>query len=320
MSNKTNISYTCECGKIFTKAASFNGHKSNCKIHHIAKYGDLSVYENKQAAFQSGAAVARSHMLSLRSEQKIAKQKAQEDDWTSKPRYCERCNSLMLEKFGSGRFCSRSCANSGHDQKSSLTRSESAHKAGKLIGEQKHKETLTNYYKNPSRCDICNTPLPWERRNRKTCSKECYSAKRANIRFDTMSKISINHGNLHNHRFGFYKGIECDSSWELAFLLYHLDIGSQIKRNSDKFLYEFDGKVRSYYPDFIIDNVYYEIKGYKDDAYFEKVNQFPKDQVLVVIDKDLISFYLHYAATHYGDDFTYLYDKDRRSWFNHNVC
>ena len=140
------------------------------------------------------------------------------------------------------------------------------------------------------------------------------------IRLDIINQIGLTHGNLHNYKFGFYKGIECDSSWELAFLLYHLDIGSNIKRNSDKFAYDFNGKTRTYCPDFIIDNVYYEIKGYKDDAYFEKVNQFPKDQALVIIDKDLISFYLQYAVRHYGDDFTQLYDNDRRSWCNHNVC
>ena len=31
------MEYVCECGKIFTNSQSFNGHKSNCKVHIEAK-------------------------------------------------------------------------------------------------------------------------------------------------------------------------------------------------------------------------------------------------------------------------------------------
>ena len=31
--------------------------------------------------------------------------------WQKEPHYCECCGKLMLQKFGSGRFCSRTCAN-----------------------------------------------------------------------------------------------------------------------------------------------------------------------------------------------------------------
>lgn len=35
------------------------------------------------------------------------------DKWISECHTCERCNRVMTEMYGSGRFCSRSCA-SGH--------------------------------------------------------------------------------------------------------------------------------------------------------------------------------------------------------------
>ena len=37
----TEKQFICECGKTFTNGQSFNGHKSGCKTHHLAKYGTL---------------------------------------------------------------------------------------------------------------------------------------------------------------------------------------------------------------------------------------------------------------------------------------
>ena len=79
-------------------------------------------------------------------------------------------------------------------------------------------------------------------------------------------------------------------------------------------MYQFEGLQRRYYPDFIVDDIYYEIKGYKDDKFFEKVAQFPTDKTLKVIDSDSIKFYIEFAEKTYGEDFYALYDVDRPNW------
>jgi hypothetical protein len=53
---------------------------------------------------------------------------------------------------------------------------------------------------------------------------------------------------------GWYKGYYCDSSWELAFLIYHLENNIDIQRYSGYREYEFNGKLKKYFPDFIVNN------------------------------------------------------------------
>lgn len=123
-------------------------------------------------------------------------------------------------------------------------------------------------------------------------------------------------GSARNYKYGYYQGILCDSSWELAFLLYHLDNNLNIKRNTDYFEYTYNGKVHKYFPDFIIDNVYYEIKGRYFDPVESKLAQFPKDKMLVLLDKNKIQKYVAYAKNKYGKEFYKMYDKDKHSWLN----
>lgn len=69
-----------------------------------------------------------------------------------------------------------------------------------------------------------------------------------------------------------FEGISFDSGWELCFYLFHKALGSNITRleKTKYFLYEFDGKRRKWFPDFVIVHqdwftkpkrtVFYEIK------------------------------------------------------------
>ena len=76
----------------------------------------------------------------------------------------------MTEKFGSGRFCSRSCANGttrSHTPKGTYTNKMQA-------AQQKlKKERLEAYYNKPNYCQICGKILDYEHRYNKTCSQEC---------------------------------------------------------------------------------------------------------------------------------------------------
>lgn len=102
------------------------------------------------------------------------------------------------------------------------------------------------------------------------------------------------------HR-GWYKGYWCDSSWELAFLMWHLDHGVEIVRNTGDFPYEIYGKKRFYRPDFIVNGVYHEIKGVMDGRSKRKLEQFPYP--IKKIGAREIKPFLSYARSKYGENF-----------------
>lgn len=77
---------------------------------------------------------------------------------------------------------------------------------------------------------------------------------------------------------GWYNGIWCDSTYELAFILYCLEENIPITRNTQIFKYNFEGKKRKYLPDFIRTdkkNYFIEIKGFITEQDKVKVQQFP---------------------------------------------
>lgn len=58
-----------------------------------------------------------------------------------------------------------------------------------------------------------------------------------------------------------FNDITFDSSWELAFYVYHYKNGNDIKREPCTIDYTFNGKTHKYYPDFEVNGQLYEIKG-----------------------------------------------------------
>lgn len=105
---------------------------------------------------------------------------------------------------------------------------------------------------------------------------------------------------------GWYKGIYCDSLWELAYTIFCFDHGFKIERNKKYFEYSYKGKIYKYYPDFIVDGEYTEIKGYKSDRWKEKERQFTER--LNIYDNILIQPILEYVKNKYGEDFIRMYD------------
>lgn len=99
------MKFQCKCGKEFNNPQSFNGHKSHCKAHQLAKYGSLTKM-NKVARERS---ITAGKTNSKRYEVKKLEYLSQ---WIIEEHKCEYCGKIMTEKFGSGRFCSRTCANS----------------------------------------------------------------------------------------------------------------------------------------------------------------------------------------------------------------
>ena len=110
---------------------------------------------------------------------------------------------------------------------------------------------------------------------------------------------------------GWYCGYWCDSSWELAWVIYHIDHNIKFERNNEPFQYSYNGKQYKYYPDFIKENVYYEIKGRRGYAFLEdkekeKIKQF--DLTLIVLYEKEMKMFLKYVIDKYGKDFIKKYE------------
>lgn len=118
--------------------------------------------------------------------------------------------------------------------------------------------------------------------------------------------IPISHS---RSKHGTYKGIHCDSLWELSYLIYCLDKNIRIERNTKYFEYMFEGRKHLYYPDFYHPDLdlYVEVKGYKDKKYYAKMKFAPNN--LLVVDNQKINEYIEYVKSTYGDNIECLYDK-----------
>jgi hypothetical protein len=104
---------------------------------------------------------------------------------------------------------------------------------------------------------------------------------------------------------GWYKGFFCDSSWELAYVVYCLEHNIDIKRNTEKRQYIWQGVVKNYLPDFIVEGTLTEVKGYKTEQWLAKLKANP--DVRVLYEKDLEPV-LEYVKGKYGKDFINLYE------------
>jgi len=107
---------------------------------------------------------------------------------------------------------------------------------------------------------------------------------------------------------GWYKGYWCDSSYELAFVIYNLEHDILFIRNKEGFEYEYNNEKHNYYPDFIMeDGTYVEIKGYETEQTKAKQFQFPY-KLQLICGKKGIKIYLQYVSNKYGNDFINLYE------------
>lgn len=107
---------------------------------------------------------------------------------------------------------------------------------------------------------------------------------------------------------GWYKGYWCDSSYELAFIIYCLDHNIQIERNTQGFEYTYKEKKSLFYPDFIVEGQYTEIKNYRSELTDCKINQFPYK--INIYYTDTMKPYLDYTINKYGKKFVDLYENN----------
>lgn len=129
--------YKCVCGKIFDNPQKFNGHKSNCKVHILNKYGRLDVFdENRKVAAKKTSAKLK----------QLCAEKAQAklNHWINEQHTCETCGKLLTEKYGSGRFCSAQCARSF----STISKRDEINAKLKIANDLNHRYKI-------AQCSIC---------------------------------------------------------------------------------------------------------------------------------------------------------------------
>jgi hypothetical protein len=79
-----------------------------------------------------------------------------------------------------------------------------------------------------------------------------------------------------------------------------------VVRNTAKFPYEYDGVVKNYIPDFIVNGKYVEIKGFNSSQWEAKKNAFPHE--LIVLTNIEMQPILDFVIRLHGKDFTKLYE------------
>lgn len=153
-------------------------------------------------------------------------------------------------------------------------------------------------------------------RNKKFCSRICSNVRhkmseeqKNKISLTMRTKLKTYSKGIGFGKHGSYKGIHCDSSWELAWVMYNINNEIKFDRCHDHFEYEFEGVVRNYYPDFVLpDGTYVEIKGREDEKWRAKELQFPKDKSLQILRGKEMSPILKYVKKKWGQNFTDLFD------------
>lgn len=148
------MEYKCRyCGKICKNQNSLRNHERLCKLnpnhqeHTGFKYGwSKGLNKNTNESLKKTGEKLRSKYLKV-----------------FIPYCCEKCGKLVEHKYGSGRFCSRQCANSRRhtdEQKEKISK-----------GVIKHcKEINKNIASEEKVCPICGSIYYT---NNKTCSKKC---------------------------------------------------------------------------------------------------------------------------------------------------
>ncbi len=205
---------------------------------------------------------------------------------------CENCGAVFQNKYSTysdGRFCSKMCARAFSTR---AKRQEINTKVSKKL-------TRVSY----GICEFCGKEYKKNKKHQKFCCLICASKSNSKRIFRRGGGYRKNSG---KGKMGWYKGIHCQSSWELAFLLYSEYMGIKVERCKQVFEYIYNGKKYKYYPDFECSGQIFEIKGFLREKDAEKISQCPVK--ITVLDKKAFKPILDFVVKKYGTDFVRLYE------------
>lgn len=103
-----------------------------------------------------------------------------------------------------------------------------------------------------------------------------------------------------------YDNIKFDSAWEAAFYIYHKDLKHDVIYEPCKIAYTgTDNKQHYYFPDFSVNGVLYELKGYRYDESFHKSGKYKvacENDVKILYFPDIKPI-LYYVSQTYGSNY-----------------
>jgi hypothetical protein len=200
---------------------------------------------------------------------------------------CKKCSNEFEPSKGLVSYCSLKCRNSRTFSEEAKLKKSKANKGNVPWNTGNFSKTIV------SKCLYCgNDIVHWVSTTKKyhaECWKQCAGGNRKGSG---------------RGKHGWYKGIWCDSSYELAWVIYQLDHNISFTRNTQSYEYTFNGKQYQYYPDFIQNGKIIEIKGYVNEQTLEKIKSVPN---LIVLMRDDLQKEFDYVIRKYGKDFIKLY-------------
>lgn len=208
---------------------------------------------------------------------------------------CLSCETLHDGTYGSGKFCSRSCSNRrnrSEDFRKNLSKIMTGRKLGPSLLKGKQKVPRIS-----RSCHECgSTFLCTENSDKKYCSKKCGSKNIGGYREKSGRSKS-----------GYYRGIYCGSTYELAWVIYQLDHNIPFTRFPGYI--EFNNK--KYYPDFLQNGSIIEIKGYEQQQSVDEKNVVAQKNGynVFVLRKEDLKREFEYVKSTYTSKFETLYDE-----------
>ena len=283
------------------------------------------------------SAISRSKECLEQIKKKVQKSKSSlkennKKEYESTPKVCKNCGKTYYKNWAKtvkSDFCCRECARcySTKIKREEINKKVSDKLKGRLVGNAIAKIGYTSidkakeaYNKNPNKCEFCGKELPFERRQRKTCSRSCQD-ELWKLWLKTNKTMMAEKGFCGGYRkgssrgkSGYYKGIWCDSTYELVYLIYNLDNGIDIRRNTLKFPYRHNGKNHEYIPDFRVNEELVEIKNFWTEVVQVKLDCVPEKISILYYDE--LEEMMQYVDSKYGtwhkrkkNNYEVLYDK-----------
>lgn len=253
------MKYICKCGKEFQTPNSFNGHKAHCKIHlGLTKYEE----NKKQMALKSkNGAKIKHKKAELKKLEELTK-------WVSEQHTCEKCGKVMISKFGSGRFCSRACANSREQTPEvNSKRSKTSSQTKQHTINVRHIQALNTYLNKPKVCPICNEIISYKNRYKNTCGKETCEHLYRSYKAKKMHEEGRNKGWIKRNIISFPEKFWMDI----------LDKNNIKYEKQVKVVYSL--KKKYYFLDFVINNkINLEIDGGQHNLSYNKIKDKERDE------------------------------------------
>lgn len=171
-------------------------------------------------------------------------------------------------------------------------------KWGALTGKKKRNFNKKEYIQKI--CPVCKTEFKtYIKQNNIYCSRKCFKEDKHCLYRVKLGGYVAKSG---HGRKGYYKGFWCDSTYELVYIIYCLDHNIDIQRNRKGYEYFHNNEKHIYYPDFIVNGIITEIKGYYTPLVDIKAAAVPDLKILYKKDLKNIFEYIkeRYNKTEYN--------------------